>query len=99
MTRPAHILPVIIFSQFTGTSLWFSGNAVLLDLQRDWGLSAHATGYTTSAVQFGFVTGTLLFAFLVIADRFSPRLVFFYCSLAGAAANAALRSSTRLGKR
>jgi MFS family permease len=90
MQRPAYILPVIIFSQFTGTSLWFSGNAVLLDLQRDWGLSAHATGYTTSAVQLGFVGGTLLFAFFVIADRFSPRLVFFCCSLAGALANAAL---------
>ena len=90
MQRPAYILPVIIFSQFTGTSLWFSGNAVLLDLQRDWGLSAHATGYTTSAIQLGFVGGTLLFAFFVIADRFSPRLVFFCCSLAGALANAAL---------
>ena len=90
MQRPAHILPVIVFSQFTGTSLWFSGNAVLLDLQRDWGLSAHSTGYTTSAVQLGFVTGTLLFAFLVIADRFSPRRVFFICSLVGALANAAL---------
>ena len=90
MQRPAHILPVIVFSQFTGTSLWFSGNAVLLDLQRNWGLSAHATGYTTSAVQLGFVSGTLLFAFLVIADRFSPRRVFFACSLAGALANAAL---------
>ena len=90
MLRPAHILPVIIFSQFTGTSLWFSGNAVLLDLQRDWQLSAHVTGYTTSAVQLGFVGGTLLFAFFVIADRFSPRRVFFCCSLAGAVANAAL---------
>jgi len=90
MKRPAHILPVIIFSQFTGTSLWFSGNAILLDLQRDWGLGAHATGYTTSAVQLGFVCGTLLFAFFVIADRFSPRRVFFFCSLAGALANAAL---------
>ena len=90
MQRPAHILPVIILSQFTGTSLWFSGNAVVLDLQRDWGLSAHAIGYTTSAVQLGFVCGTLLFAFLVIADRFSPRRVFFVCSIAGASANAAL---------
>lgn len=90
MQRPAHILPVIVFSQFTGTSLWFSGNAVLLDMQRDWCLSAHSTGYTVSAVQLGFVAGTLLFAFLVIADRFSPRRVFFVCSLAGALANAAL---------
>ena len=90
VTRPAHILPVIIFSQFTGTSLWFAGNAVLLDLQRDWGLTEDSLAHVTSAVQLGFIAGTLLFAYLVIADRFSPRLVFFYCSLAGALANIAL---------
>ena len=90
MTRPARILPLIIFSQFTGTSLWFAGNAVLLDLQRDWGLAEDSIGHVTSAVQLGFISGTLLFAYLVIADRFSPRLVFFYCSLAGALANIAL---------
>jgi len=90
VTRPAHILPVIIFSQFTGTSLWFAGNAIILDLQQDWGLAEQSLGHVTSAVQLGFICGTLLFAFLMIADRFSPRLVFFYCSLAGALANIAL---------
>ena len=34
--RPRRILPVIVFSQFAGTSLWFAGNAVLGDLQREW---------------------------------------------------------------
>ena len=90
MTRPARILPLIILSQFTGTSLWFAGNAIILDLQRDWGLAQQSLAHVTSAVQLGFICGTLLFAFLVIADRFSPRLVFFYCSLAGALANIAL---------
>lgn len=85
--RPAHILPVIILSQFAGTSLWFVGNAVLPELQRAWGLDASALGHVTSAVQLGFIGGTLVFAFLTIADRFSPRRVFFACSLAGAAAN------------
>ncbi len=85
--RPARILPVIIVSQFAGTSLWFAGNAVLADLPRAWGLQASALGYVTSAVQLGFICGTLVFAFLTIADRFSPRRVFFACSLAGAAAN------------
>jgi MFS family permease len=89
-TRPAHILPVIIFSQFTGTSLWFAGNAIILDLQQHWGLAQQSLGHVTSAVQLGFICGTLLFALLMIADRFSPRLVFFYCSLAGALANIAL---------
>jgi MFS family permease len=63
---------------------------VLADLQREWGLPAEALGYTTSAVQLGFIAGTLAFAFFAVADRYSPRLVFFLCTLAGAAANAAL---------
>lgn len=46
-----------------------------------------AVGHITSAVQFGFILGTLLFALLTIADRFSPAKVFFACSLLGALAN------------
>jgi predicted MFS family arabinose efflux permease len=87
MARSPVILPVIIFSQFAGTSLWFAGNAVLGDLQRQWGLPAEALGHITSAVQFGFISGTLVFALLAVADRWSPRLVFFACSLLGALAN------------
>jgi MFS family permease len=87
MAPPRRILPVIIASQFAGTSLWFAGNAVLADLQREWGLPPEALGYTTSAVQLGFITGTLAFAFFAVSDRVSPRIVFFVCSLAGAAAN------------
>ena len=90
MTRPARILPLIIFSQFTGTSLWFAGNAIIHDLQLAWGLGEQSLAYVTSAVQLGFICGTLLFAILVIADRFSPRKVFFSCALAGALANIAL---------
>lgn len=80
-------MPVIIFSQFTGTSLWFASNAVLGDLQRQWGLGNAALSYTTSSVQLGFITGTLLFAFFTISDRFSPRIVFFICSLLGSLSN------------
>ncbi len=87
MKRPAYILPTIIFSQFTGTSLWFAGNAVVSDLQRDWGLTEQSLAYITSAVQLGFIVGTLVFAFLAIADRYSPRRVFFICSITGAATN------------
>jgi len=90
VTRPARILPLIIFSQFTGTSLWFAGNAIIHDLQLAWGLGEQSLAYVTSAVQLGFICGTLLFAILVIADRFSPRKVFFSCALAGALANIAL---------
>ncbi|MGH8720360.1 MAG: MFS transporter [Burkholderiales bacterium] len=87
--RPARILPVIVAAQFAGASIWFAGNAVLPELQRAWGLPAAALGYVTSAVQLGFIAGTLVFAFLAIADRFSPRLVYLACSFAGALANLA----------
>ena len=86
--RPAYILPVIVVSQFAGTSLWFAGNAVLPDIQQALHLTATGPGAITTAVQLGFIAGTFIFALLNIADRFPPARVFFICSLAGAAANA-----------
>jgi MFS family permease len=88
--RPRRILPAIIVSQFAGVSIWFAGNAVIGDLQRQWGLPPEAVGHITSAVQLGFICGTLVFAFLAIADRFSPRFVFFACAMLGALANLAI---------
>lgn len=85
--RPAHILPLIILSQFACTTIWFAGNAVMADLQQDWSLPEGSLGYVTSAVQIGFIIGTLIFAILAIADRFSPRKVFFACALAGGGAS------------
>ncbi len=89
VTRPRRILPIIILSQFAGTALWFAGNAVIGDLQRELGMSDAALGYVTSAVQLGFIFGTLVFAFFAVSDTYSPRIVYFVCALAGAAANAA----------
>src|SRR5437879_2306128 len=54
---PARILPVIVLSQFAGTSLWFAVNAVLPDLQRAPLLPETALATLTRAVQLGFVTG------------------------------------------
>ena len=89
-TIARRILPVIVFSQFAGTSLWFATNAVMPDLQRDWGLAPAAVGTLTSAVQFGFVCGTLVFSLLMVADRFPPTRVFLACSALGAVANGLL---------
>jgi predicted MFS family arabinose efflux permease len=85
---PRRILPVIVLSQFAGTSLWFAVNAVMPDLQRAWGLPAAAVGMLTSVVQLGFVAGTLVFALLMLADRFRPQRVFLVCALLAAALNA-----------
>ena len=85
---PRRILPVIVLSQFASTSLWFAVNAVMPDLQQAWGLPAGRIGLLTSAVQIGFVAGTLVFALLMLADRFRPQRVFLACALLGAALNA-----------
>ncbi len=84
---PKHILPVIVFSQFAGTSLWFAGNAVVPELIEELNLLEMFVGFITMAVQSGFIIGTLVFAVLSIADRFSPVKVFLVCSVFGALAN------------
>ncbi|QTE35784.1 MFS transporter [Mucilaginibacter gossypii] len=81
------ILPVIVLSQFFCTSLWFAGNAVMSDMAKQLQLEPSYLAYLTSAVQLGFITGTLVFAILSIADRFSPVRVFFICALIAAFIN------------
>ena len=81
------ISPIIIVSQFCCTSLWFASNGVMEDLIQNFALGPTALGHLTSAVQFGFITGTLIFAFLTIADRYSPSKVFFICAMLGALTN------------
>ena len=84
---PRHILPAIVVAQFAATALWFATNAVIGDLVRAGVLAADALGTLSSAVQLGFIAGTLSFAVALIADRYSPRRVFLACALAGAIAN------------
>lgn len=87
MKIPTYILPIIVIAQFCCTSLWFAGNGVMSDLVISFGLAEASLGHLTSAVQFGFITGTLVFALLTIADRFSPSKVFFFSAILGAAFN------------
>ncbi|WP_366085254.1 hypothetical protein [Polaribacter sp.] len=55
-------------------------SAVVLEYQ----LESNAIGWLTSAVQFGFITGTLLFALFTVSDRVSPFKVFFTSALCAA---------------
>ncbi len=89
-TRPPWILPIIIASQFAGGSLWFSGNAILNDFVVQLQIDGQIVGYATSAVQLGFIFGTLLFAWFTISDRHSPRKVFCCCAFLGALSNSLL---------
>ncbi len=81
------ILPIIVIAQFLCTSLWFAGNAVMGDIIPLFHVSSKYVTYLTSTVQAGFIIGTLLFAILGIADRFSPSKIFFICASIAASIN------------
>lgn len=83
-------MAIIVIAQFSCTSIWFAGNAVMKELMDNFHLPSNSSGYLTSAVQFGFITGTLCYAVVMIADRFPPSLVFFISALAGGLANLAM---------
>ena len=76
------LLPVIIFSQFAGTSLWFAGNAIIDQIG-----SGQDHAGITSLVQFGFIAGTLIFSFFTIVDRFQSSVIFFLSACFAASAN------------
>jgi MFS transporter, DHA1 family, inner membrane transport protein len=77
---PRHVLPVIVLAQLAGTSPWFAVNAVMPELQRAFGHSGSDLATLSSALQLGFIAGTLVFALLTIADRFPARRVFALCA-------------------
>jgi len=81
------VLPIIVVSQFLCTSLWFAGNAVLVDIAKNYNHETNLLANLTSMVQFGFIAGTLVFAVFAISDYFSPSKVFGICALIAAVFN------------
>ncbi|HEV7351240.1 MFS transporter [Telluribacter sp.] len=86
--RPAHLLPLLVIAQFAGTSLWFATNAVLPSLQLYHPQVSTFLSTMTTAVQLGFVLGTLCYSYFSVADRFSPVRVFMGSALLAALCNA-----------
>jgi MFS family permease len=79
------LLALLVFSQFAGTSLWFAGNIMVKAIA---GESATSTiAHLSSMVQAGFISGTLVFALLMLPDRFRASSIFFACSFLGAITN------------
>jgi MFS family permease len=81
------ILFIIILAQFFCTSVWFAGNAVMTEMAIAKNLDDQFVVYLTSAVQFGFIIGTLVFAALAFADRHSPSIVFLFSAILSAMFN------------
>ncbi len=83
-------LAALATAEVLALALWFSATAVVPALQREVGLSAAQASAFTSAVQIGFVAGTLVSAVLGLADRLDPRAFFATSALVAAAANAGI---------
>lgn len=71
-------------------AVWFASAAAASALARSAPLSGFEAALLTSAVQGGFVLGTLASAFLGLPDRFDPRRIFMVCAIAAGIASAAL---------
>lgn len=84
------LLALLSTAELLGMSLWFAASAVAPQLSAAWKLSGGQTGWLTTIVQLGFVTGTALTAALNLADIVPSRILFSSAALAGAMANAAL---------
>ncbi|HEY3250946.1 MAG TPA: MFS transporter [Ignavibacteria bacterium] len=95
MNKRNLFISIIVISQFACTSLWFAGNAVMQDLVNAFRLPAGSLSHLTSAVQFGFIVGTLSFALLTISDRYSPSKVFFASAVASALSNLLIAAGTQ----
>ncbi len=81
---------LVAVAQVLALSLWFSASAVLPALRAEFAIGNIQAALLSSGVALGFVAGTLVSAFLGLADRVDSRRLFFLSALLGAAANAAM---------
>ncbi|MGH7559817.1 MAG: MFS transporter [Gemmatimonadales bacterium] len=84
------MLGLLAVAELLGMSPWFAASAAAPELRSLWGLTAGQAAWLTSAVQLGFVAGTLAAAVLNLADLWPGRRYFAGAALLAAAANLAL---------
>ncbi len=78
---------VVSLAVLLATSTWFSGTAAARELAQLWSLTPTQSARLTSATQWGFIVGTLVYAATSVADRFDARRVLCISALAGALCN------------
>ncbi|MGR4889440.1 MFS transporter [Sphingopyxis sp. LARHCG72] len=81
---------VILVAQFAAMAVWFASAAAASALARSAPLSGFEAALLTSAVQGGFVVGTLASALLGLPDRFDPRRLFMISAITAGIASGAL---------
>ena len=90
MNSKAASLALLAVCQIATMALWFSATAVIPSLQAEFSIGPAQSSMLTSAVQLGFVFGTLTSAILGLADRVDSRRFFMFSALVATAANAAI---------
>ena len=70
--------------------LWFSASAIVPALRVQEGVDPTIASLFSSAVQIGFVCGTIISAVFVLADRLDPRRLFALSAVVAAGANLAI---------
>jgi MFS family permease len=83
-------LALLAFCEVAALALWFSASAVVPSLIVEYDLSPARASMMTSAVQIGFVAGTLASALFSLADRLDLRRFFMFSTLVAALANGLL---------
>jgi MFS family permease len=87
MSQKWRIISLICICQVLVLTLWFSTTAVVPSLQKERTLTPFHVSLLTSSVQIGFVIGTVVSAFLGLADRLNLRRFFMVAAATAAAAN------------
>lgn len=94
MTPKSRALLLLAVCALGATSLWFSATAIIPSLVQEYALSGARISLFTSSVQAGFVVGTLVSAFLGLADRLDPRRFFMASTMVATLANASILLAT-----
>ena len=90
MSPKAWSLTLLAVCEVAALALWFSATAVLPVLQAEYAIGPTLASMYSSAVQVGFVAGTLGSAILGLADRLDMRRFFMASCLLASGANAVI---------
>ncbi|MBA5776568.1 MFS transporter [Stappia sp. F7233] len=88
MKSKAASISLLALSCVAVLSLWFAASVITPALIVEYGIGSARAAMLTTAVQVGFVAGSLTSAAFGLPDRVDPRLLYSLSALAGAAANA-----------
>ena len=91
------MLLLLATAQVFAFGVWFSASALAPQLAAAWSLTPQQSGWLTTIVQLGFVTGTAVAAVLNLADIIPIRAYYAVSALAAAGCNLALLAADGFG--